>query len=229
MTGNPSPTGANSFLWNDPEGGTVDIWTVLTNRYYGKYTVPEDTKAGIDRSRQSLAAIDKVRKLGKMIWTYNYAGTHTPGYLASEPLSDARMLQLWAALEGIRGVLYGEGMTNYTGDPLQSVGQDGAFVLLYPGADGPIPSARLLQIRSGIEDWAVLDVVRRRFGASAVRRILGGAGLFSADAKGVKLACTVGCQLKSDQPNSWPLWSHDATTPGRIEAARLAALRLASS
>lgn len=205
---------------------------MLANRYYGKFTVPTATKAGVDNSRLSQRAIDVVRKAGASVWTYNYsyAGNPTPGYAVSEPLSNARMLELWAALEGIRGVLYGEGTTNYrTGsDPFVNVDRGGRFVLLYPAKDGPIPSARLLQIRDGIEDWAVYDIVRRKRGAPAVWSILGGAGLFSADAKGVHLGCTVGCKLKTATPFSWPAYPADATTPRRIEAAKLAALQAAS-
>ena len=102
-------------------------------------------------------------------------------------------------------------------------------MLVYPGNGSPIPSARLEQIRSGIEDWEIFAVVRKRFGAARVRQILGAHGLFSADRSGVELACVVGCDLKGMPPQAWPRWSHDATTPGRIEAARRDALRLASS
>jgi hypothetical protein len=101
-------------------------------------------------------------------------------------------------------------------------------VLIYPGNGAPIPSARLEQIRDGIEDWDVFAVVRRRFGAARVRQILGAHGLFSATASGVQLACVVGCDLKSTTPQAWPRWSRDSTTASRIEAARLDALRLAS-
>ena len=101
-------------------------------------------------------------------------------------------------------------------------------VLVYPGWPRAIPSARLEQLRDGIEDWAVFDVVRARYGAARVRSILGGAGLFSADAGGVHLACHLGCELRSATKYSWPLWSHDATTPARIEAAHLQALQAAA-
>jgi hypothetical protein len=88
-----------------------------------------------------------------------------------------------------------------------------------------VPSARLEQLRDGLEDWAVLDELRRRKGDAAVRTVLGRAGLFSTSAKGTRLGCVVGCQLKTQTKFSWPAWSSDATTPARIEAARLAALR----
>jgi len=121
-------------------------------------------------------------------------------------------------------------MTSYkTGvDPLSTVDDGGESILIYPGGTSPVPSARVEQIRDGIEDAEIFAVVRRRFGPAKVRQILGSHGLFSADASGAGLACVVGCDLKGTPPQAWPRWSHDLTTAGRIEAARLDALRVAS-
>ena len=134
----------------------------------------------------------------------------------------------WAALEGITGLLYGQGTTTYSkGNPLVSNDRaGGSFVLLYPGRDAPIPSARLEVLREGIEDWEILNVVRHKHGAAAVRRLL--SGLFSMTSKGAKLGCTIGCQLKTRTPYSWPVWSHDASTPRKVAQMRAAALRAAS-
>jgi hypothetical protein len=226
VTGNPSRN--NVSLWDARGGDDVDIWTVVANRYYGEFTVPRQQRLHRSRAREKLALLQAARSRGAQIWAYTYPGTHTPGFDASEPLSDSRMLFLWSALEGIQGVLYAENLTAYgKDDPLASVGQDGAFVLLYPGPGSPTPSARLEQIRDGIEDWDLLGIVRARHGAAAVRQILGRAGLFSATATGVKLACTIGCDLHGPTPFSWPTYSHDATTPARIERAKLAALMAA--
>ncbi len=219
VTGNPVPS--NRFLWDDRDHDDVDIWSVLSRRYYGDFHTP----------RGKLALVEKARRAGKMIWSSTYTGTPgTPGYRASEPLSDPRMFLLWNALEGIRGTLYGQGMTSFTpGNPFDALAADGEFVLLYPGRNGPIASARLEQIRDGIEDWDVFDVVRRKRGAGAVRAILADAGLFSADRDGVKLGCIRGCELRSSTKFAWPVWSHDAATAGKIERARIVALRLAAS
>jgi hypothetical protein len=226
MTGNPSR--ANAFLWDGKGDDDLDVWTVLSRRYYGKWTAPAHERADRNRSRAYLELIDKVRTRGKMVWSYTYTGTAgTPGFAAAEPLSNPRMLMLWNALEGIEGVLYGQGTTSYTNaNPFESIGT-GEFVLLYPGAFSPLPSARLEQIRDGIEDWAIFNMVRVRRGADDVRSILGRAGLFSATRAQVRLACTLNCELKSGTKFAWPRWSRDVTTPRRIEAAKLAALSLA--
>jgi hypothetical protein len=218
VTGNP--TARNRFLWDGKAGDDADIWAVLSRRYYGQYGDP----------RGKLAPIAQARKAGKMIWSVTYTGVGgTPGYTAAEPLSDPRMFLLWNALEGIQGTLYAQGLVSYTaGNPLDAVGANGESVLVYPGAQAPVASARLEQIRDGIEDWDVIDVVRRKRGPAAARTILANAGLFSSTAQGVELACTVGCELHGSTRFSWPQWSHDASTAQRIEAAHLQALRAAS-
>jgi hypothetical protein len=218
VTGNP--TIANRFLWDNKGGDGVDIWAVLSRRYYGRYNDP----------RANFGPIAQARKAGKMIWSSTYTGVDgSPGYSAAEPLSDPRMFLLWNALEGIQGTLYAQGLTSYTkGNPLDAVATNGESVLVYPGADGPVASARLEQIRDGIEDWDLLDLVRRKRGLAGVRMILGDAGLFSVTRDRVELACNVGCELHGPARYSWPQWSHDAATAQKIEAAHLQALRWAS-
>jgi hypothetical protein len=137
------------------------------------------------------------------------------------------MLMLWSALEGVEGVLYTQGATSYTKtNPFDSIGT-GENILLYPGPFGPWPSARLEQIRDGVEDWAIFNMIRVRRGADDVRAIFGQEGLFSASRAGVRLACNLNCELKSETKFAWPLWSHDTSTPRRIESAKVAALSLA--
>lgn len=227
-----TPDAATSSLWDGQGTDDVDIWATVLWRYYGFYTSPGKEKYG-NRARMNLASIDRARAQGKLIFAYTYCCIPGfPSFTATEPLSNPRVFLLWTALEGIDGILYGEGTTTYgaPGNPLTNdIANGGEYVLIYPGYPQPIPSARLEQIRSGIEDWEIFDLIRKRFGAARVRQILGAHGLFSADAAGVKLACVVGCDLKGVPPQAWPQWSHDATTPGRIEAARADALKLASS
>ena len=219
VTGNPTPS--NRFLWDNKGGDDVDIWVVLSRRYYGQF----DASARADPHRSSRRAAPASRS-GRTPST-GLAGT--PGYALTEPLSDPRMFLLWNALEGIKGTLYGQGVTSYYNDDVfQSLRSRGEFVLVYPGEDTPIASARLEQIRDGIEDWDILDIVRRKRGETAVRRILGDAGLFSTSASGVILGCTSGCELDAPTRYSWPIWSHDAGTAATIEAAHLRALQVAS-
>jgi hypothetical protein len=224
MTGNP--TAENRFLADGRGGDDLDIWAVLTRRYYGRFTSPAAPRS---RERELAASIGRVRKTAS-VWSYTYTGVAgTPGLGANEPLSSPRMLVLWNALEGLDGLLYGQGTTTYptSGNPLDSLTRNGEFVLLYPGRREPVPSARLEQLRDGIEDWAVYDALRRRTGSGSVRAIMGRAGLFSTGRSGTKLACHLGCALKSSTKYTWPRWSHDGTTAQRIEQARLAALRAA--
>jgi hypothetical protein len=228
MTGRP--TANNRYLWDGRGKDDLDIWVVLLRRWYGRFTSPA-RQVTMNRERENLRYVDAVRRRGHMVWSYLYTGVSgTPGFRAVEPLSNPRMYLLWNALEGTDGVLYGQGTTNYkgSGSPLDRVDRGGEFVLLYPGRETPIPSARLEQIRDGLEEAALFNIVRRRRGAAAVRTILGGSGLFSANARGVALACSIGCALKRPHAYAWPVWSHDASTPGRIEDAKAKALKLAA-
>jgi hypothetical protein len=220
------PTAENRYLWN---GGTddVDDWVVLASRYYGEYTTPAQH---VSRATQNLRLIDAARRRGKQIWAYTYdASSHsTPGFTATEPLSDPRLFVDWTALEGITGLLYGQGTTTYSkGNPLDANDKEkGSFVLVYPGRNGPIASARLEVLREGIEDWEILNVARHKHGNAAVVRVL--SGLFSTTSGGAELGCTVGCQLKTTTKYSWPTWSHDANTPAAVVQMRAAALAAAS-
>jgi hypothetical protein len=227
VTGKPTPQ--NHFLWN---GGRddVDVWVVLPSRYYGEYTNPSLSRRSISHATKELRLINTARRHHKQIWTYTYdSSSHsTPGFTATEPASDPRVFVDWAALEGLTGVLYGQGTTSYAkGNPLVSIDKEkGSYVLIYPGRNGPIASARLEVLREGIEDWEILNVVRHKHGAAAVRKLL--SGLFSTTPKGAKLGCTIGCSLKTSTPYSWPTWSHNASTPRAVASMRAAALRAAS-
>ena len=53
------------------------------------------------------------------------------------------------------------------------------------------------------------------------------AGACTVSASGV--GCSLGCEFKTSTKYSWPKWSHDASTPKRIEAAHLQALQAAGS
>ena len=108
MTGNPGRH--NSFLWDGKDGDDLDIWAVLTRRFYGRFTSPSGPRS---RERELATSIGRVRKTAS-VWSYTYSGvTGTPSFGANEPLSNPRMLVLWNALEGLDGLLYGQGTTSY--------------------------------------------------------------------------------------------------------------------
>jgi hypothetical protein len=210
----------------------VDDWVVLASRYYGQYTNPSQSRRGVSHATQNLRLINAARRRGKhdLGYTYDAASHSTPGFTATEALSDPRLFVDWEALEGLSGLLYGQGTTTYPtkGNPLVANDKEkGSYALVYPGKNEPIPSARLEVLREGIEDWEVLNVVRKKHGDAAVRRLL--AGLFSTTSVGAKLGCTIGCPLKTSTPYSWPTWSHDASTPSQVAQMRAAALRAAAS
>jgi hypothetical protein len=225
------PTAENRFLWNGGKDD-VDDWVVLASRYYGQYTNPSQSRRGVSHATQNLRLINAARRRGKHVWGYTYdAASHsTPGFTATEALSDPRLFVDWEALEGLSGLLYGQGTTTYPtkGNPLASNDKEkGSYALVYPGKNEPIPSARLEVLREGIEDWEIMNIVRKKHGDASVRRLL--AGLFSTTSAGAKLGCTIGCPLKTSTPYSWPTWSHDATTPAKVAQMRAAALHAASS
>jgi hypothetical protein len=225
------PRNENRRLWN---GGSndVDVWAVLESRYYGEYTNPTQYREGQRRATMFLRYINKARKRGKQIWTYTYESRahQTPGLAAVERASAPRMFTAWAALEGITGLLRGQAMTNYDphSNPFDTNNKgDGDMVLIYPGRNAPIPSARLETLREGIEDWEILNIVRQKHGSRAVVKLM--SRLFSTTATGAKLACVTGCPIKVNLPYSWPLFSHDGTTATKIAQMRAKALAAASA
>ena len=225
------PGSDNRYLWN---GGNddIDVFAVLESRYYGEYTNPRPYRQGERRATMFLRNINAARKRGKQIWTYTYQSPKhtTPGLDAVEPVSNSRMFAEWAALEDVTGLLRGNGATSYdpNSNPLDTIGSANTdSVLIYPGRDAPIPSARLEELREGIEDWEILNIVRQKHGSKAVVKLM--SHLFSTTATGAKLACVTGCTIKNRIPYSWPLFSHNATTATKIAQMRANALAAASS
>ena len=113
----------NGFLWDDQGCDDVDIWAVLSRRFYGSFATPVESAARRSTSQRELrpAIRDGARARGASIWSFTYeAGLGSPGYAATEPATNARVFGLWNALEGIDGTLYADGLTSYAGlDPYQ--------------------------------------------------------------------------------------------------------------
>ena len=228
-----TPGSSTKRLWDGKGTDDVDIWAAVDWRYYGVYTSPGKEKFG-NRAHRYIKDIDVARKNGKKIFAYTYNGVPRLPVLqrhraALEP-ADVR------PLDGARGDRR---------DPLRP-GPDHvrrarrpAFRRRTTGGASRCSSTRATVRRSRALAWS-RSARASRTGRSSTssaaasgrrrsRQILGAHGLFSADAKGVKLACVVGCDLKGTPPQAWPAWSHDWSTAGRVEAARLDALKLASS
>jgi Domain of unknown function (DUF4091) len=226
----------NEFLWDGRGCDDVDIWAVLSRRFYGSFATPVEQKSHIDVEHELHGALDTARARGASIWSFTYeATTHdlgSPGYAATEPATDGRVFGLWNALEGTDGTLYADGMTSYDDgvDPYRSLAQHGQHVLLYPAlasGDEPVSSLRLESIRDGIEDADLARMLIARKGRAAYLAILQRETIFSIRHGRLLLACQSGCDLASSTKYAWPRYRHDAGTGAaleRVHEALLAAL-----
>jgi hypothetical protein len=221
-----SPLPGNRYL-RDGGGDDLDIWSVLARRFYGQYGQPRAWYAGVR----------EVRARGKELWSYTYHGVPgSPGFDATEPLTDARMFFAWNALEGTAGTLYSDGLARYKGlDPWQALPDDGQSVFLYPGTPArpaPVPSLRLEAIRDGIQDADLFLAYARVYGRAGLVRLLAQNGLFRANARGeLALGCTSGCELRTGTKYAWPVWERDeaAASAGLFRARTQALFTLGAS
>jgi hypothetical protein len=200
----------------------VDVWAVLSRRFYGSFNRPRASYALVDALR---------RRTDKEVWSVTYRGVAgSPGYSATEPLTNVRLFFAWNALERTRGTLYAQGMVTYHGrDPWQALPGHGESVLIYPGRPEPVSSLRLEAIRDGIQDANVLAAYSARFGRPALVRLLARNGLFRARGGRLLLGCTRGCDLRTGTKFSWPVWQRDERRASAgLERARRAALAAVS-
>lgn len=218
-----APSRANRFL-RDGGRDDLDIWSVLSRRFYGAF----------GRPRTTYRRIRELRRGGKEVWTYTYHGSPgSPGYDATEPLTNARIFLTWNAVERTDGTLYGQGMVSYRGlDPYRALPDHGQAVLIYPGPPGgePVSSLRLEAIRDGIQDANVFGAYADRFGRTALVRLLGRYGLFRTRGGRLLLGCTRGCDLRTRSKFAWPVWQRDeAKAAAALERARRGALAALSA
>jgi hypothetical protein len=199
-----SPSDVNRSLW---DGGTddVDIWSVLCRRFYGVYDHPLD----------GYRLIQAARAAGKEIWSYTYHGVPgSPGYDATEPLTDIRLFFAWNALEETAGTFYADNLVAYKGhDPWHSLPGDGQSVFIYPGpASDPVPrsSLRLEALRDGIQDANVFESYALAYGREALIELLGRHGLFAVSGGRLLLGCTSGCDRVASTRYSFPIWQRNA-------------------
>ena len=228
----PAHGTGNGFMWDDQGCDDVDIWAVLSRRFYGSFATPVEQRAHVDVQRELRPAIRTARARGASIWSFTYesmAGHGSPGYAATEPATDARVFGLWNALEGIDGTLYADGMVSYGGlDPYKALTQHGQHVLLYPAltiADDPVSSLRLENLRDGIEDADLARLVVARRGRAALLAILARERIFSIRGNRVLLGCTSGCDLLTTTKYAWPRYRHGAGTRAALERVHTALLK----
>ena len=221
----------NSFLWDDQGCDDVDIWAVLSRRFYGSFATPVEHAAHIDAARELQPAISAARARGASIWSFTYesmSGLGSPGYAATEPATDARVFGLWNALEGTDGTLYADGMVTYGGlDPYQRLTQHGQHVLVYPAlaaAGEPVPSLRLESLRDGIEDADLARMLVAQRGRPALLAILARERIFSIRGGRLLLGCTSGCDLVTTTKYAWPVYRHGAGTRAALERVHSALL-----
>ena len=213
----PAHGTGNGFMWDDQGCDDVDIWAVLSRRFYGSFATPVEQRAHVDvehelRRGDPHGARSRSVDLELHLQVAGRAGS--PGYAATEPATDARVFGLWNALEGIDGTLYADGMVSYGGlDPYRALTQHGQHVLLYPAlasTDDPVSSLRLENLRDGIEDADLARLVIARHGRAALLAILARRRIFSIRGNRLLLGCTSGCDLATTTKYSWPRYRHDA-------------------
>ena len=221
----------NGYLWDDQGCDDVDIWAVLSRRYYGSFATPVEQKAHIAAQRELQGAIRTARRRGASIWSFTYdskSGLGSPGYAATEPPTDARVFGLWNALEGLDGTLYADGMVSYGHvDPYRRLAQNGQHVLLYPAlrsTDEPVSSLRLENLRDGIEDADLARLVVAQHGRAALLAMLARERIFSIRRGRLLLGCKMGCDLVTGTKYAWPRYRHGAGTAAALERVHTALL-----
>ena len=204
------------------DGGSddLDIWVILSRRFYGTFRAP----------RRHYRLVREIARRGKELWSFTYHGVAgSPGYDATEPLTNARVFFVWNALEGIKGTLYGDGLARYRGhDPWRTLPDHGQSVFIYPGSvvdPTPVSSLRLEALRDGIQDANIFTAYAKRFGRGALVRLVAKAGLFKARDNRLLLACTSRCELRSSTKYAFPAWQRNERRAAEgLDRARLAAL-----
>lgn len=103
-----------------------------------------------------------MKTTGKMLWSYNcsygYARPAGPNIKDINVVAEFRNAALFAMRYGATGG--GFWCYNTGGDPWTRVKDE--YMLVYPGRDKPVTSRRWEAVREGIEDYRILDALRRR-------------------------------------------------------------------
>jgi hypothetical protein len=132
----------------------------------------------------------RLRERGKQVWWYVCCGPTYPyaNFASLEyPFIEGRLLGWLSYRYASDGLLYWHVNLWPDSPPLQT---DDTFLtaweaenayrmpgdgqLLYPGADGPLPSIRLANIRDGVEDYEWLMLLEQRNGRAAAEAVTAG-------------------------------------------------------
>ena len=145
----------------------TDIWCPA----YVSYASPE--------SREKGAALAK--RLGAELWWYGCMGPPYPypTYHIRDSALSPRLVSWQQKKYDIQGNLYWSVAhyehkhTNYyTMSSLHPYFPEGEGILMYPaqgyGADSPLPSVRLMNIRAGMQDYALLLAAENKFGKAYI-------------------------------------------------------------
>jgi len=147
--------------------GVVDTWCLHVGFR------PISTPSAVDEVHSTVWNIERARSQGEHIWWYT-AGAVTP--LPTLHIDDdgvaPRVMPWLQPLFGVTGFLHWESV-NWEGDPYSEPYVppfgNGEGVLIYPARDKdraePVTSIRLELLRDGIEDYELLDMLRRSIDA----------------------------------------------------------------
>ncbi|MEV5954754.1 glycoside hydrolase domain-containing protein [Streptomyces sp. NPDC051987] len=104
------------------------------------------------------------RRAGKITTFYVYGAPAHPNTLSYSPAVEARMLPWIAAQRHLDGFLRWS-YNSWTADPFTQpvhIFSQGDEYLVYPGKNGPMSSIRWEQLKEGIEDFELVDELRKK-------------------------------------------------------------------
>jgi len=169
----------------------VDIWVVLPSGYL-----------------EGASVMPLARAAGSQIWSYSTLSQdgYSPKWLIDfDPINLRLQAGFLSETFGLTGLLYWR-VDGWNSDPWNLVNNEGVFgtnnypgegVLVYPGApagvNGVVPSMRLKQLRDGVQDYELVEMLKRL-----------GRGDFALQA------------IKAVAPD-WANWTHDGNA---LEAVR---------
>ncbi|MET7476985.1 glycoside hydrolase domain-containing protein [Streptomyces sp. NPDC005648] len=135
----------------------------------GTADLASDLSVSWDTIDQMTAEQAKERRAeGKVTTFYVYGTPAHPNTLSYSPAVEARMLPWIAAQRHLDGFLRWS-YNSWTSDPFSQpvyIFTQGDEYLVYPGKNGPMSSVRWEQLKEGIEDFELIDQLRKKSGGT---------------------------------------------------------------